>query len=59
MRFVGTFLQARVERETKLLDIIMISSQLLFLLYIYLEGNQLYLAEATKKLPYSAMIELF
>lgn len=53
--FMGTFLQEKADILVRELDKFMVSSQLLFLLFIYQDDTELYLCEASKKLPYSAM----
>ncbi len=53
--FMGTFLQEKADIPVKGLDKFMVSSQLLFLLFIYQDGTELYLSEASRNLPYSAM----
>lgn len=53
--FMGTFLQAKEDKTEKPIEHFMISSQLLCLLYLYQNEKKLYLSEAVKKLPYSAM----
>lgn len=53
--FIGTYLQNREESPFKTVEKFMVSAQVLFLLYIYHRGRELYLAEATETLPYSAM----
>lgn len=53
--FMGTFLQEKADIPSKGSDKFMVSSQLLFLLFIYQDGTGLYLSEASRKLPYSAM----
>lgn len=53
--FMGTFLQEKADIPVRRLDKFMVSSQLLFLFFIYQEGTELYLSEASRELPYSAM----
>lgn len=53
--FMGTFLQKKADIPVRGSDKFMVSSQLLFLLFIYQDGTELYLSEASKDLPYSAM----
>lgn len=53
--FMGTFLQAKMNTQIKAFERFMISSQLLFLLYIYNNDAKLYLSQAVRELPYSAM----
>lgn len=53
--FMGTLLQAKADIPAKELDKFMVSSQLLFLLFIYRNGTELHLSEASRELPYSAM----
>lgn len=52
--FMGTFLteEKKVQKEIKKF---MFSTQQLVLLYLYSDKNKLYLSEATKKLPFTAM----
>jgi len=53
--FMGTFLQAKNDKQIASIERFMISTQLLFLMYIYQKNKELYLTEATRCLPYSAM----
>lgn len=53
--FMGTFLQAKAGEDVRVPEKFMISSQVLFLLYMYQENGELYLSEAVRTLPYSAM----
>lgn len=53
--FMGTFLQEKADIPVRGSDKFMVSSQLLFLFFIYQEGTELYLSEASRELPYSAM----
>ena len=53
--FMGTFLQAKSDKQITDVERFMVSTQLLFLMYIYQEDKELYLSEATGELPYSAM----
>ena len=53
--FMGTFLQAKNDKPIASIERFMVSTQLLFLMYIYQKNRELYLTEATSCLPYSAM----
>ena len=53
--FMGTFLQAKAEAEVRVSEKFITSAQVLFLLYMYQESGELYLSEAVRALPYSAM----
>lgn len=52
--FMGTYLQKENE-ESKVVEKIMFSTQMLILLYLYHSEKKLYISEATKRLPFSAM----
>ena len=52
--FMGTFLVGQNEQE-KEVDRFMFSTQQLVLLYFYSDKRKLYMAEATQKLPFTAM----
>ena len=53
--FMGTFLQAKSDKQIAGIGRFMISTQLVFLLYVYRKNKELYLSYATKYLKYSAM----
>jgi len=53
--FMGTFLQAKSDKQITDVERFMVSTQVLFFMYIYRENKELYLSEATKYLQYSAM----
>lgn len=53
--FMGTLLQAKADRAVKKAEHFMVSSQLLFLLYLYHGKEKLFLSDAVEKLNYSAM----
>lgn len=53
--FMGTFLQAKADAAVKNPEKFMVSSQVLFLMYMYQREEKLYLADAARMLPYSAM----
>lgn len=53
--FMGTFLQAKAEADVRVPEKFMTSALVLFLLYMYQESGELYLSEAVRTLPYSAM----
>lgn len=52
--FMGTYLQKENE-ESKVVEKVMFSTQMLILLYLYHSEKKLYISEATKRLPFSAM----
>lgn len=53
--FMGTYLQSKADMDMRMPEKFMVSSQVLFLWYMYQEAEELYLADAVKELPYSAM----
>lgn len=53
--FMGTFLQKHTEEGRMIPEKFQISSQVLLLMYLYQKKEELYLADAVKRLPYSAM----
>lgn len=53
--FIAAYLQEKADVKIKVNEKFMFSAQVLFLMYIYQESEKLYLADATRQLPYSAM----
>ena len=53
--FLGTYLQAVAEREVNASDVLSLPAQLLAMMYLYTNENYLYIKQAVKFLPYSAM----
>lgn len=53
--FLGTYLQALAEREVNASDVLSLPAQLLAMMYLYTNENYLYIKQAVKFLPYSAM----
>lgn len=52
--FMGTYLQKENE-EPQVIEKVMFSTQMLILMYLYHSEEKLYISDATKKLPFSAM----
>lgn len=52
--FMGTYLQKENE-ESQVIEKVMLSTQMLILMYLYHSEKKLYISDATKKLPFSAM----
>lgn len=53
--FIAAYLQQKADLEIERTEKLMVSSQVLFLMYMYQKTRRLYLADATRQLPYSAM----
>lgn len=53
--FIAAYLQDKADTEIKISEKFMISSQVLFLMYMYQERQPFYLVDAVRQLPYSAM----
>jgi len=53
--FIGAFFQVKTNEQVVAIEQFKISTRLLFILYIYNEGKELYLSKASQCLPYSAM----
>lgn len=53
--FMAAYLQRTADAEPVVSEKFMVSTQVLFLMYLYCSHEELYLADAAGKLPYSAM----
>ncbi|MBS6194177.1 MAG: MarR family transcriptional regulator [Clostridiales bacterium] len=53
--FMAAYLQEKADTERKTKEKFMVSAQVLFLLYMYQKRGEVYLADAVRQLPYSAM----
>lgn len=53
--FIAAYLHGKADYEIKRTEKFMVSSQVLFLMYMYQKSECLYLADAARQLPYSAM----
>lgn len=53
--FLGTYLNSKGSKPVKPIERFMVSTQVVFLLFMYGKGDKLYLSDIKEKLPYSAM----